>query len=270
MFKYIFLLYFYISNMYKYIIYAIIILLTIITIYHIKHYYKYTSLYSISQLDFNYTDYTKEVLDNTFSEKKLTIIILHDDDVIVANKNLFVKDFNTKKAEKRVTLADIYLKEISFMRLAFSSSINYNNNYTISIYNTFTSPIKKQLYDRFFICGIDGTTTIRLFNPVQEKNLYPDYNYKKYENLNDLRSKVIFRDDNTKEIDKQYPLFKNATYIEVILHPGQCLYIPTHWWYSYKNTEDYYNIHLEISSDTYFTHVVKAPRYLNYLIRNTV
>jgi hypothetical protein len=235
-----------------------------------KYYYKYTKLYSISQLDFNDTDYTKEVLDNTFAEKKLTIIILHDDDVIVANKDLFVKDFNTKQAEKRVTLADMYLKEISFMRLAFSSSINYSNNYTISIYNNFTSSIKKQLYDRFFLCSIDGTSTIRLFNPVQEKNLYPDY--KKYENLSDLSSKVIFTDDDTKnkEIDTQYPLFKNATYIEVILHPGQCLYIPTHWWYSYKSTEDYYNIHLEISSDTYFTHVVKGPRYLNYLIRNTV
>ena len=260
-----------ISNVFivaKYIVYFVIILLIVITTYHIKYYYKYTKLYSISQLDFNDTDYTKEVLDNTFAEKKLTIIILHDDDVIVANKDLFVKDFNTKKAEKRVTLKDAYLKEISFMRLAFSSSINYSNNYTISIYNNFISPIKKQLYDRFFLCSIDGTSTIRLFNPVQEKNLYPDY--KKYENLSDLRSKVIFTDDDNKEIDTQYPLFKNATYIEVILHPGQCLYIPTHWWYSYKSTEDYYNIHLEISSDTYFTHVVKGPRYLNYLIRNTV
>jgi hypothetical protein len=246
---------------YKYTLIILLILIIFLTIYHIKFYYKYHNTYEISQLDFNQTDYSKEIIDNTIYDKKLAIIILHDDDTLIGNKKMFLKDTNVNKSEKKMIFPPKYKKELGFINLAFSSPLNYNMSYNILINNQYTSPIKKQLYDRMFLYGVDGITKIILFNPIEEKNIYP--NYKKYENFNDLESNVVFNSDY-----KNYPLFKNSKYIEIILNPGNCLYIPTHWWYCYINEEDYDNVLLEIKSDTYFTNLVKLPKYIKYLIKN--
>ena len=41
------------------------------------------------QIILRQTDYTKEIIDNTIYDKKLAIIILHDDDVLIGNKKMF-------------------------------------------------------------------------------------------------------------------------------------------------------------------------------------
>ena len=244
---------------YKYILTILVILLIFLIIYHIKFYYKYNDSYDISQLDFNTTDYTKETIDNIIYDKKIAIIILHEDDMLIANKKMFIKDTILNKSEKKISFPKKHIEQLDFLNIALSSPLNYNMTHNILINNKYTSPIKKQLYDRMFLYGVDGITTIRLFSPIEEINIYPKYDIN---NLNELESKVIFDSDY-----KDFPLFKNVKYIDIILNPGNCLYIPTHWWYCYTNSDNYDNILLEIKSDTYFSNLVKIPRYIKYLIK---
>ena len=177
------------------------------------------------------------------------------------------KETDITNNEKRIILPKKYENEISFLKLTFTSDLSYKNNYIVSINNKYTSPIKKQLNERFIICAIDGITIVKLFSPIEEKNLYPDYS--NYNKLNYLKSKVNFNEINNTD-NNLYPKFKDVKYIEVILNPGNCLYIPTHWWYNYSNKTENDNIHLEIYSDTYFTELIKIPRYVNYLVSTSV
>ena len=111
---------------YKYLLIILLILLIFLTIYHIKFYYKYHNTYEISQLDFNNTDYTKEIIDNIIYDKKLAIIILHEDDNLIGNKEMFLKDTILTNSEKKIVFPKKYLKELGFLNLALSSPLNYN------------------------------------------------------------------------------------------------------------------------------------------------
>ena len=67
-----------------------------------------------------------------------------------------------------------------------------------------------------------GIKKIILFNPKEINFLYP--NYKKNEsNVN------FWNYDST-----VYPEFNKSSYLEVILHPRQMIYIPHKWWFTTK------------------------------------
>ena len=66
-----------------------------------------------------------------------------------------------------------------------------------------------------------------LFSPEQSQYMYPS---DKYDN-GGITSSVDFWD-----IDqKKFPDFNKAQYMEIILHPGQMLFIPKFWWHACEN-----------------------------------
>ncbi len=80
---------------------------------------------------------------------------------------------------------------------------------------------------RNIICQLYGTKKIYLFSPEQSKFMYPS---DKYDN-GGIASSVDFWN-----IDQQkFPDFNNTQYMEIILHPGQMLFIPKYWWHACEN-----------------------------------
>ena len=82
-----------------------------------------------------------------------------------------------------------------------------------------------------------------LFSPKNRKYLYAKGN----------KSQVdFFRDDLL-----ALPKLAETKYIEIVLYPGQMLYIPFNWWYNYEIIEDSFAVYQQ--SDTLFS---------KYLLKN--
>jgi len=108
--------------------------------------------------------------------------------------------------------------------------------------------IKTENTYRNLFCQIYGTCKIYLWNPSQRKYLYPDDCY----DPNITYSKINFKDyDN-----KKYSTFNNSKYIEIIMNPGQILYIPPYWWYCIEDLNR--NIRMQIRGESYFSLGIKT------------
>lgn len=94
-----------------------------------------------------------------------------------------------------------------------------------------TTSLKKQSAFRLLISQFKGTKTIILFSPKSQNNLYPDNNKKK--------STIDIWDTDLESLEN----IKNENYLEIILYPGNMLYIPYKWWYATINNEDSYSIY---------------------------
>lgn len=105
---------------------------------------------------------------------------------------------------------------------------------------------------RNILCQIQGRRRIILFNPEQTKYMYPS---SKFDN-GSLLSKVDFWNPNL----NRFPKFRKAKYIEMILNPGQMLYIPPYWWYAAEYLDT--NISISIKSESLFSSLTKVPEML--------
>ncbi|MCF6194794.1 MAG: cupin-like domain-containing protein [Kangiellaceae bacterium] len=73
-----------------------------------------------------------------------------------------------------------------------------------------------------FLCQVFGRKKVVFYPPYEEEYLYP------YRAFNQYRDSWV----NPSEVDfEKYPLFKNATPIEVILNPGDTLLVPFGWYH---------------------------------------
>lgn len=79
---------------------------------------------------------------------------------------------------------------------------------------------------RTFLFCIQGKTRVFLFHPKHSKNMYRSQNRDKFVQYS------LLHPENSNL--KKYPLFKNSNYIELIVSPGQILYIPYKWWFYMK------------------------------------
>lgn len=78
------------------------------------------------------------------------------------------------------------------------------------------------------LCQVVGKKYVRLYNPDQSDRLYSRGDEGGVDMSN--TSKVDAEGDGT-ELDKRFPLFRGAGYVETILQEGECLYIPVGWWH---------------------------------------
>ena len=113
---------------------------------------------------------------------------------------------------------------------------------------------------RHLIYQIHGRIKVILISPSYTKYLYKSNHFKN----GSVLSKVNFWNPDL----KRYPLFNKAQYIEILLYPGQILYIPSYWWYAIENLDN--SISISIKSENIFSTVEKIPDLLKgFLILNS-
>lgn len=113
---------------------------------------------------------------------------------------------------------------------------------------------------RHLIYQIHGRIKVILISPRYTKYLYKSNHFKN----GSVLSKVNFWNPDL----KRYPLFNKAQYIEILLYPGQILYIPSYWWYAIENLDN--SISISIKSENIFSTVEKIPDLLKgFLILNS-
>lgn len=123
------------------------------------------------------------------------------------------------------------------------SSKNTNTIKVLAEGKGITNTATRQFNYRYFITQLKGVRKIYLFAPKNRKYLYAKGN----------KSQVDFFRDNLLEL----PKLSETKYIEIILYPGQMLYIPFNWWYNYEIVEDSFAVYHQ--SDTLFS---------KYLLKN--
>ena len=80
-----------------------------------------------------------------------------------------------------------------------------------------TTPLKYELsYRTFFLCK-SGKIRLKLTPPINKSDLATVYDYEHFE----------FRSDVNPWLNKT-----GCSYLDVTMIPGDCIYIPSHWWYS--------------------------------------
>ncbi|KAI8883735.1 Clavaminate synthase-like protein [Backusella circina FSU 941] len=95
------------------------------------------------------------------------------------------------------------------------------------------SPLHQDPYHNL-LAQVVGCKYIRLYSPDQTALMYP------HEGLMTNTSQV----DLEKPDHTRFPQFKDASYVECILNPGELLYIPPKWWHYVKSLETSFSVSL--------------------------
>tara|TARA_B100000242_G_scaffold281514_1_gene241850 strand:+ start:429 stop:1091 length:663 start_codon:yes stop_codon:yes gene_type:complete len=105
-----------------------------------------------------------------------------------------------------------------------------------------TDYIMKQSNYRLLICQLKGVKKLILFTPNQGKYLYLD--------KTGCKSGISFWTDDL----LQYPKLEKTQYVEVVLYPGQMIYIPYQWYWASLNEEDSFTVYHK--SESFFSRFI--------------
>ena len=234
----------------------VILLLVLLFVYcQIRVHRKQNTDYQILQV----SDPEKNILEETLNQKYPTVLT----DVIVRWKGIRDLDIQTVKDRGEKLIKDSkFLKLLDQYFNFYHIPLTIYRNYSLKYYiKNDTQYITKQVHFRFYVAQIYGKSKYVLFSPNEEKYLYPAKN-KITSTLNywklDSFEQHLEHNPNNKEIDEKrnkyldkFPKYNKAKYIEIILHPGNMLYIPYGWWYTSLATDD--NIRITAYSRSLFS-----------------
>ncbi|KAL9627714.1 MAG: hypothetical protein Q9164_007516, partial [Protoblastenia rupestris] len=93
------------------------------------------------------------------------------------------------------------------------------------------SPLHTDPYHNI-LCQVVGRKYVRLYSPEESENLYPRGTEGGGVDMSNT-SEVDVEGD-VDEMNRKFPLFREAKYVETVLEEGECLYIPIGWWHYIK------------------------------------
>ena len=256
------------------VIFLIIIIICITILYGIHLYKHYTipDNQEILQLNNYDKDRLEEylllkqpiILMNTLTEIDLFEKLHHDELKKRAVKLDFYTDINSDKKESIIygETTDRFIFEdvdgakllltneyYNFIKMMQSNIMIYNKN-TLTVFNAeMCSPIIKMKYSRNLYMLFDGEIIFTLYPPKYDKDMYHAMDTSEY-SISAIHPKKI-SDEKTM---MDYPSFKKAYSIDIIMRPGQILSIPPFWWYSIQCKKDC--LLISNKSDTVFTKAV--------------
>ncbi|XP_028403625.1 HSPB1-associated protein 1-like isoform X2 [Dendronephthya gigantea] len=137
------------------------------------------------------------------------------------------------------------LHDINWSSLGFPSRTGEQSTFWMGSVESFT-PCHYDSYGCNLVAQLYGRKKWLLFSPTQSDCLYPTR--VPYEESS-VFSPVNFRDP---DHDK-FPKFENATCYEVILEPGDVLFVPKHWWHYVECLETAISVNtwIEMHTDNY-------------------
>jgi hypothetical protein len=124
--------------------------------------------------------------------------------------------------------------------------------------NGVETPLRYEVNYRNYFIVTQGSVKIKLMPPKSSRYLYPINDYENFEfrsQINPWSPQPKFRAD-----------FDKIKCLEIVLTPGNFLFIPAYWWYSFKFSND-----TSISSfkyRTYMNTIAIMPNLLMYALQN--
>lgn len=162
----------------------------------------------------------------------------------------------------------IYSKD-NFLRPSFTCFYDYdillsNNNKSVSKEND-QYIFQNRFYGDYIHC-IDQALVIKLISPKFQYYFEETNNFDSDSNIfsNKIQKNIpLFNDD----IMKNHKNYCKITIQNVILQPGDLLYIPSLWFYAYKPVNDY-NISISYNYMTYMNYVLFFQKIYNTFVSN--
>ena len=217
-------------------------------------------------------DLNLELLKQNYGDKKVTLnnSIIEQNKTMKINQTLgeYIEWLNNTEG-KDTNNMNVYLAEnddlLSNTKLMekikketsiLNCPLNLVNTYPLWIgHNHSKTGLHYDTDTRNFLCQLRGQKKVYLFPPNQSKYLYPSSKFDSGAKC----SQVNFWDVNT----EKFPLFNQSKYIEIILSPGQILYIPPYWWHCMENIGT--NISISVRSEPISTIFIKLPEILKLI-----
>ena len=191
-----------------------------------------------------YKNPDKDMIEKILFEKKISIITDLDLDKIQYNERsiLFVTPsvYKSLTDEEQTKILRLLKQYFSYYYLPLNIKSDISLNYEKRGTKT---ALKLQKNYRFCISQILGSRKLVLFPPNSKNDLY--YNKKT----------GIFEVDFWNQNIITHPNVEKAKYIEILLHPGQAIFIPNNWIFCYT-TEDN-SMSVSFYSESIFSSVLK-------------
>lgn len=95
------------------------------------------------------------------------------------------------------------------------------------------TPVHFDACDNAF-CQLVGHKYLRLFAPCESEKLYPRGSEEGLRNNSRLEPEDLLAAE-AGAYEGRFPMFEQADYQEVVLGPGDVLYLPARWWHFVKS-----------------------------------